>query len=107
MTKSSAAEARRPLLDAGGVGNYLGTSERHIRRLVSERRIPHTKVGGLVRFSLDDIDQWLAENKREPSVACKSSDLPLAPVRSITRRRAAQTEPRNLPRRQFRPDQQQ
>src|SRR5438067_7768457 len=105
MTKSSAAEARRPLLDAAGVANYLGTSERHIRRLVSDRRIPHTKVGGLVRFNLDDVDQWLAANQRGPSVACNASDVPLAPVRSITRRRSAKTEPRKLPRGQLRFDQ--
>ena len=104
MTKSSAAEARRPLLDAAGVANYLGTSERHIRRLVSDRRIPHTKVGGLVRFNLDDVDQWLAANQRGPSVFTPS-DVPLAPVRSITRRRSAKTEPRKLPRGQLRFDQ--
>lgn len=96
MTKSSAAEARRPLLDVGGVADYLGTSERHIRRLVAERRVPHVKVGGLVRFNLDDIDRWLAANQRGPDAPNPTPDPALAPVRSITRRRSAQTEPHQL-----------
>ena len=78
-----------PLLDIAGVASYLATSERHIRRLVAERRIPHHKVGGLVRFRLDRIDQWLDDNERPaPSV----SERP-ASVTSLPRRRSAQTEP--------------
>jgi excisionase family DNA binding protein len=85
------------LVDVGGVAAYLGTSVRHVRRLVAERRIPHTKVGGLVRFKLDDIDAWLAASQRGPVVPNSAQHVPLAPVRSISRRRSAQTEPHHLP----------
>ena len=85
------AESREPLLDIAGVADYLGTSERHIRRLVAERRIPHHKVGGLVRFRLETVDQWLAHNER-----CTSAPIShAASVTSITRRRSAQTAPKS------------
>lgn len=38
---------------------YLATSERHLRRLVHERKIPFHKLGGLLRFDLDEIDRTL------------------------------------------------
>lgn len=37
----------------------LGVNERHIRRLVHERRIPFVKWGHLLRFDPDEIDAWL------------------------------------------------
>jgi excisionase family DNA binding protein len=87
-----AATERSPLLDIAGVAAYLATTERHVRRLVAERRIPHSKVGGLVRFRVDAIDRWLADNERGPAAADT-----LAPVQSMPRRRSAQTAPSNFP----------
>ena len=43
----------------------LGDSERHIRRLVAERRIPYLKVGRYVRFDRAEIARWL-DDGREP-----------------------------------------
>lgn len=37
----------------------LGTSVRHVRRLVAERRVPYVKVGRLVRFDPDAVNAWL------------------------------------------------
>jgi excisionase family DNA binding protein len=34
-------------------------SVRNIRRLVSERSIPHDKLGRLVRFDVDEVVAWL------------------------------------------------
>lgn len=50
---------RRRLLDIAAVAEQLGTSVRHIRRLVQERRIPVVRVGRLIRFDPVDIDVWL------------------------------------------------
>jgi excisionase family DNA binding protein len=50
---------RRPPIDTADAARYLGTTERHVRRLVQERRIPFFKVGWKVRFSPDDLDEWL------------------------------------------------
>lgn len=46
--------------DLAATADYLATSERHMRRLVYERRVPFTKLGGKVRFDLDEIDKFLA-----------------------------------------------
>ncbi len=56
---------RRPLMDLPTVAKYLGVSERHIRRLVQERRIPFIKWGHPLRFDPDEIDAWV-DTKRVP-----------------------------------------
>ncbi len=45
---------------------WLSTSVRHIRRLISERRIPYHKVGGLIRFVPSEIEDWLDGNRHDP-----------------------------------------
>ena len=67
----SAAECkRREFLDVRGVADYLGTSERHIRRLVEERRIPFVKLGpgrsARLRFDTSRVDDWLDQHTVEP-----------------------------------------
>lgn len=54
--------ARRPLADLAEVAAYLKTNPRHIRALVERKAIPYTKVGRLLRFNLDHIDNWLAQH---------------------------------------------
>lgn len=44
----------------------LHTSERHVRRLVAENRIPYTTVGGRLRFNLARIQTWLDQNSHQP-----------------------------------------
>lgn len=51
--------SRRSLMDLPAVAERLGVNERHIRRLVHERRIPFVKWGHLLRFDPDEIDAWL------------------------------------------------
>jgi excisionase family DNA binding protein len=48
-----------PLLDAAGVALALGTTRRHVQRLVTERRIPFVKVGRFVRFDPAELELWL------------------------------------------------
>ena len=55
--------AATTLLDVPAVAQRLGTSERHIRQLVTDRRIPFTYVGRLLRFDPDEIDNWLQQNR--------------------------------------------
>lgn len=54
--------ARAALLDVAGAAERLGTAERHVRRLVSERRIPFVKVDGKVRFRPEDLERWIDAN---------------------------------------------
>ena len=39
----------------------LAVSERFVRRLVFEQRIPFLKIGHFVRFDPADIERWIAE----------------------------------------------
>ena len=48
-----------PLLDASAVAEALGTTRRHVQRLVAERGIPFVKVGRFVRFDPAGLDVWL------------------------------------------------
>jgi excisionase family DNA binding protein len=58
-------ESRTPsaLLTMDEVALRLGTSLRHMRRLVAERRIPIVKVGRLVRFDNHDIEHWVDDHR--------------------------------------------
>ncbi len=54
------------LLDIPGVATHLGITERHVRRLVAERRIPFLKVGRFVRFDPAEVAQWLGQARVPP-----------------------------------------
>ncbi len=47
------------LLTIGQAGEYLGTSERFIRRLVAQRRIPYVKLGKYVRLQRSSLDAFI------------------------------------------------
>jgi len=51
------------LLDSSEIARLLGITERHVRRLVLERRIPFAKVGRFVRFDPRDIERWVQAAK--------------------------------------------
>jgi excisionase family DNA binding protein len=42
---------------------YLSTSVRFVRRLVSERRITFYKVGSHVRISLEDLEAFIQDGR--------------------------------------------
>lgn len=66
----SATDARLPsLIDLPAVAQRLGVNQRHIRRLVAERRIPFVKWGHLLRFDPAEIDAWLDRHRREPDIS--------------------------------------
>jgi excisionase family DNA binding protein len=47
------------LVDALTLAGSLNITERHVRRLVAERRIPFVKVGKFVRFDPAAVTEWL------------------------------------------------
>ncbi len=50
----------RQLLDIASAAGRLGCSERFLRRLIQERRIPFIKLGGTkIRFHVSDLDRWV------------------------------------------------
>ncbi len=52
------------LLAIGEVAEHLGVAQRHVRRLVAERRIPFVKWGHLLRFDSGEIAAWLDRARR-------------------------------------------
>jgi excisionase family DNA binding protein len=63
------------------VAAMLGVSVRHVRRLVSERRIPFIKWGHLLRFDVDELSEWISAARdptRSASVAASGGRRPLS-----------------------------
>ncbi len=59
------AEPLPHLLTIEQLADHLGVTERHVRRLVAERRIPFLKVGRFVRFDPTDVNRWLDRTRRQ------------------------------------------
>lgn len=53
------------LLDKAGAALMLGTTVRHMRHLVFERKIAYVKVGGKVRFDVRDLERFIKVNRVE------------------------------------------
>lgn len=67
MPEPSAEPAIIPnLIDIVTLADHLGVDVRHVRRLVSERRIPFIKWGHLLRFDPTEIAEWLEDKRRQP-----------------------------------------
>jgi excisionase family DNA binding protein len=49
----------RRMLTTEEAAAYLGTSVRHVRRLVSDHELSRYEVGGRNRFADGDLDAWL------------------------------------------------
>jgi excisionase family DNA binding protein len=52
------------LLTIDQLADRLGVTERYIRRLVYERRVPYRKLGKLIRFADHEIAAWLETTRR-------------------------------------------
>ena len=55
----------RRMLTIVEAAEYLGTSPRHVRRLVRDHSLSHYKIGGRIRFADVDLDVWLDRRKME------------------------------------------
>jgi len=80
-------ELRPPsaLLTMDEVAFRLGTSLRHVRRLVAERRIPIVKVGRFVRFDAHAVEHWV-DDHRDAVVAPGNASRASRPGRAESRR---------------------
>jgi len=52
-------QQERKLLTISEVSEYLSIKQKTIYAKVEAKGIPHYKIGRLVRFRLDEIDEWL------------------------------------------------
>lgn len=73
------------LLDIAGIADHLGVTERHVRRLIAERRIPYLRWGHRIRFDPDDVARWLEAARvpplRESGLLCDKHRPSLAASR--------------------------
>ena len=51
------------LLSIDELAERLGVTQRHVRRLVAERRVPFLKVGRFIRFDPAKIATWLDSSR--------------------------------------------
>jgi excisionase family DNA binding protein len=57
------------MLTVPEVAERLGTSQRFVRRLIAERRIPYTKLGKHVRLVDIDVEAFIAAGRVEATAA--------------------------------------
>ena len=65
--KTTGGNIQTELADIAWVARRLGVKVRHVRRLVSERRIPFVKWGHLLRFDPTEIEAWIDGLRRPPA----------------------------------------
>ena len=51
------------LIDVEHVSEHLGVKVNTVYSWVNQRKIPYVKVGRLIKFDLQDINQWIADRK--------------------------------------------
>jgi excisionase family DNA binding protein len=78
------------LLTMEEVAERLNTTPRHVRRLVSARRIAYRKLGRYVRFHPEDVDEYIAVNRVEVDANRRASRAaaPIPPTSATHARRA-------------------
>lgn len=59
------AERKGKAMTIPEVADYLGVTERMVRRLIADGRLPKLKVGRLVRVHVDDLDNYVARQRGE------------------------------------------
>ena len=64
-----------PLLDAKAAGRLLGVPHTWLLAQARAGRIPHHRLGHYVRFDVNDLRQWLQENRSGPVLDRRSSGL--------------------------------
>ncbi len=52
------------LVDIAAVAAQLGVSKRHVRRLITDRGLPHHKIGHYLRFDPLEVRAWIATTRR-------------------------------------------
>ena len=72
--RMAASERNDPLLTVGEAGDYLGTGERFIRRLIAQRRITYVKLGKYVRLQRSTLDAFI--DRSVETIVVGGNDVP-------------------------------
>ncbi len=67
-------EAHRSLLTIEQVADWLGTTERQVKRFIEFGKIDNVKVGRLVRFQPEAVEAFIAINTRKALSGAGSTD---------------------------------
>ena len=62
-----------PLLDAKAASELLGVPPSWLLAQARAGRVPHHRLGHYVRFSADDLQGWLTENRIAPDAFHRSA----------------------------------
>jgi excisionase family DNA binding protein len=73
---NGAISSERRLMNIEELARWFGTSPRHVRRLVQERRVPFVKIGHFIRFDSADILAWLELQKVSVHDDCREAGQP-------------------------------
>ena len=91
MSKSEIqkSEFQSGYLNAQQAAEYLGVSERLVRREVSEGRLAAFKpLAGVVRFHREDLDAWMRQGRIEATQPALGEQIvQMAPIRARRRSR--------------------
>ncbi len=60
-------QARRPFFTPKGLADYLSISERTVRQMLADGRIPSYRVEGIRRIDPTDVEAYLARNRSRRS----------------------------------------
>lgn len=63
----------RPPMNVSEAAEYLGVKERFIRARRNDRTLPVLKMGHLIRFDPDDLDQYLADSREDGLLALQGA----------------------------------
>jgi len=64
-------ETTKRFMNVDELAAHLGISRHTIYWWVATRKVPHSKLGKLVRFDQDEIDGWLKNNSRQVTSSSK------------------------------------
>jgi len=70
MSWSDAPNKR--FLDVNEAAEYLGLAESTLYTMISQRRIPFTKMGRRTKFDRFQLDKWILSNSVNPRSQCCS-----------------------------------
>jgi len=65
QTTGNAVTVSPEFLGVKVVSQYLGVPTSTIYSLVEEERIPHYRIGRIIRFKRSEIDVWMEGNKKD------------------------------------------
>ncbi len=54
------------LLTIDQLAEHLGVTQRHVRRLIAEKRVPYLKWRRFIRFDSAEIVEWLDRSRQPP-----------------------------------------